>query len=168
MMEVTAFRERFRNGRLVFWWIAFVLSGTLSCVMFLLFIAFVSERPGMTTWDIDPFILDAQIGVCCVIMFAVTTILAILRYPQMKRTAQAGIAATGFTAVLAIIVSYCVIYLPSPYINQVDYNEPTKDPVIFFALIMGAIVPWTVCLVIYSAIRRIREKRAQKMTEGRG
>lgn len=167
MMEVTAFRERFRNGRLVFWWIAFVLSGTLSCVMFLLFIAFVSERLGMTTWDIDPFILDAQIGVCCVIMFAVTTILAILRYPQMKRTAQAGIAATGFTAVLAIIVSYCVIYLPSPYINQVDYNEPTKDPYVFFALIMGAVVPWAVCLVFYSAIRRIREKRGVKCSNER-
>ena len=144
------------------WWIAFVLSGTLSCIMFLLFAGFICDRPSVTTWEIDPFILDAQTGVCCVIMFAVTTILVILRYPQMKRIAQAGIAATGFTAVLAIIVSYCVIYLPLPYINQVDYNEPIKDPYVFLALIMGAVVPWVVCLVFYSVIRRIREKRGAK------
>ena len=163
MTETTGFLENLRmNSRLVLWWIAFVLSGILSCIMFLLFAGFICERPSVTTWEIDPFILDAQMGVCCVIMFAVTTILAILKYPHKKKTAQAGIAATGFIMVLTIIVSYCVIYQPSPYINQVDYNEPIKDPYVFLALIMGAVVPWVVCLVFYSVIRRIRKKRGAR------
>ena len=101
-------------------------------------------------------------------MFAVTTILVALRYPRMKRIAQAGVIVTGCIAVMSVFVSYSAIYLPLPYIDPDVYSTPTKDTGIFLALIMGVFVPWAASLALYLVVRRRQEKRAQRrnVTEG--
>ena len=166
---VIGFRKQIRAyWRPALWGSGVTVFGMLACVMLFLFVGCVFEKPAITTWESDPFILNSQAGVLCVIMFAVTTILVTLRYPRMKRIAQAGVIVTGCIAVMSVFVSYRAIYLPLPYIDPDVYSIPTKDTGIFLTLIMGVFVPWAASLALYLVVRRIREKRAQRRNETKG
>ena len=151
-------KELRTDAWLVFWGFAMIVITVCACVHLCGDIEHFFREPEITTWETDPFLLEAQDGVICVGLFGILAQLVLVGPRAIRKVAKTACVMTVIAAVLSIIISYRVINLPLPWGEGI--HEATRDSNMFLDFGLKAVGICAVSLALYLVIRRIQGKRA--------
>ena len=151
-------KELRTDAWLVFWGFAMIVITVCACVHLCGDIEHFCREPEITTWETDPFLLEAHYGVICVGLFGILALLILVGPRAIRKVAKTACVMTVIAAVLSIIISYRVIYLPLPWGEGI--HEATRDSNMFLGFGLKAVGICAVSLALYLVIRRIQGKRA--------